>query len=131
SGARAVRGRSCARRRPRAGGAGAGDRGVQEPGGPRGSPGVVVANGETLVEHRLDAEGADPLMLAGVNDRNIQEVARIFGIRVVLRGDHVILSGTLPGVEGAVPVVQHMIELARMRAPFDVDDIARFAAGVE
>jgi phosphate starvation-inducible PhoH-like protein len=84
-----------------------------------------------LVEHRLDAEGADPLMLAGVNDRNIQEISRLFGVRVVLRGDHVILSGELASVERAVPVVQHVIELARLRAPFDTDDIARFAEGAE
>jgi phosphate starvation-inducible protein PhoH and related proteins len=37
----------------------------------------------------------------------------------------------LPGVERAVPVVQHMIELSRLRAPFDTPDIARFADGVE
>jgi phosphate starvation-inducible PhoH-like protein len=90
-----------------------------------------LANSHTLVEHRLDAEGADPLMLAGVNDRNIQEISRLFGVRVVLRGDHVILSGELAAVERAVPVVQHVIELARLRAPFDTDDIARFAEGAE
>jgi len=90
-----------------------------------------VANGETLVEHRLDAEGADPLMLAGVNDRNVHEVSRLFGVRVVLRGDHVILSGGLSAVESAIPVVQHMIELSRLRTPFDTPDIARFADGSE
>jgi len=90
-----------------------------------------VANGDTNVEHRLDAEGADQLMLAGVNDRNIQELNRLFGVRAVLRGDHLILSGGLDGVEHAVPVVQHLIELARLRVPFDTPDIARFADGVE
>jgi phosphate starvation-inducible PhoH-like protein len=91
-----------------------------------------MANGQgTIVEHRLDAEGADHLMLAGVNDQNIQELTRIFGIRVVLRGDHVVLSGDLEGVERAVPVVQHMIELSRLRAPFDANDVARFAEGFE
>ena len=90
-----------------------------------------MANGDTMVEHRLDAEGADPLMLAGVNDRNVQEVSRLFGVRVVLRGDHLILSGGLSSVERAVPVVQHMIELSRLRAPFESTDIARFADGIE
>jgi phosphate starvation-inducible PhoH-like protein len=88
-----------------------------------------VANGDTIVEHRLDAEGADHLMLAGVNDRNIQEIVRIFGIRAVLRGDDFLLSGELEAVERAVPVVQHVIELSRLRAPFDVHDIVRFADG--
>ncbi len=88
-----------------------------------------MANGDTIVEHRLDAEGADHLMLAGVNDRNIQEIVRIFGIRAVLRGDDFLLSGELEAVERAVPVVQHVIELSRLRAPFDVHDIVRFADG--
>ena len=89
-----------------------------------------MTNGDTMVEHRLDVEGADPLMLAGVNDRNMHEVSRLFSVRVVLRGDHLILSGGLSSVEHAVPVVQHMIELAKLRAPFDTPDIARFADGV-
>jgi phosphate starvation-inducible protein PhoH and related proteins len=90
-----------------------------------------LANGDTIVEHRLDADGADLLMLAGVNDRNMQEVTRIFGIRVVMRGSHLILSGDLRAVERSVPVVQHMIELSRLRAPFDVPDIGRFADGAD
>ena len=88
-----------------------------------------MANGDTIVEHRLDAEGVDPLMLTGVTDGNLQELTRLFGIRVVMRGDHLILSGSLESVERAVPVIQHMIELSRLRAPFDVPDIGRFADG--
>jgi phosphate starvation-inducible PhoH-like protein len=90
-----------------------------------------VTKGDTMVEHRLDTEGADPLMLAGVNDRNMHEVSKLFSVRVVLRGNHLVLTGDLAAVERAVPVVQHMIELARLRAPFDTTDIARFADGVE
>ena len=90
-----------------------------------------MTNADTIVEHRLDAEGADPLMLAGVNDRNMHEVSRLLTVRVVLRGDHLILSGELPAVERAVPVVQRMVELSRLRAPFDTPDIARFADGVD
>jgi phosphate starvation-inducible PhoH-like protein len=51
-------------------------------------------------------------------------------VRVVIRGNHLILSGELPSVECAVPVAQHLVELARLRAPFDTPDIARFAEGV-
>jgi len=57
-----------------------------------------VAKGDTMVEHRLDTEGADPLMLAGVNDRNMHEVSRLFSVRVVLRGNHLVLTGELPGL---------------------------------
>lgn len=81
----------------------------------------------TIVEHRLDAEGADHLLLAGVNDANMQELARLFEIRVVLRGDQLLLSGEVDRMERAVPVIQHLIELARLRAPFDTGDVARIA----
>lgn len=90
-----------------------------------------MADTETMVEHRLDTEGADPLMLAGVNDRNMHELGRLFSLRVVMRGNQLVLKGPLDSVERAVPVVQHMIELARLRAPFDTPDIARFADGVD
>ena len=91
-----------------------------------------MANGPgTIVEHRLDAEGADHLLLAGVNDVNIQELTRIFAIRMVLRGDQVVLSGDLDSVERSVPVIQHLIELARLRAPFDTNDIVRLAESVD
>jgi len=82
---------------------------------------------DTMLEHRLDAEGADQLLLAGVNDVNFQELTTVFGIRVVLRNDKVVLSGTLAAVERATPVVRHMIECASLREPFDVSDISRFA----
>ena len=72
----------------------------------------------TMVEHRLDAEGVDHLLLAGVNDRHLQELHQLFGVRVILRGDRVVLSGALDAVERSVPVVQHLIELARLRAPY-------------
>ena len=80
-----------------------------------------------IVEHRLDAEGVDPLMLAGVNDANLQQLVRFFGIRVLLRGDHVILSGDVEAVERAAPVVRHLIELARLGTSFDTNDVLRIA----
>tara|TARA_Y100000590_G_scaffold467657_1_gene647281 strand:- start:2530 stop:3513 length:984 start_codon:yes stop_codon:yes gene_type:complete len=83
----------------------------------------------TIVEHRIDVEGIDPLLFTGVNDTNMQEVSRIFSIRMILRGDHVILSGDLLAVEQAAPVVQHLVELSRLRVPFDSTDISRFAEG--
>ncbi|MCH7933034.1 MAG: PhoH family protein [Gemmatimonadetes bacterium] len=84
----------------------------------------------TVVEHRLDAEGVDPLLLTGANDANLREVTSLYDVRLVLRGDHVILSGELSAVEGAAPLVQHLIELSRLRTPFDRNDIARFAEGL-
>jgi phosphate starvation-inducible protein PhoH and related proteins len=79
----------------------------------------------STVEHRLAAEGADYLLLAGVNDNHLQELARVSGCRVILRGDHLILSGEVGSVERALPVADRMIQHARTGQMFDADDIAR------
>ncbi|HVG45901.1 MAG TPA: PhoH family protein [Longimicrobium sp.] len=81
---------------------------------------------EQAIQHRIPAEGADPLALSGVNDANLNELARRSGLRVFLRGDHLLLSGPLEGVERAVPVAQHMIEVARRGEALGTDDVARF-----
>jgi len=94
------------------------------------SSGETTSGQNTMVEHRLDAEGVDPLLLTGANDANMREVASLCDVRLVLRGDHLILSGELVAVEKAAPLVQHLIELSRLRTPFDRNDIARFAEGL-
>src|SRR4051812_665404 len=81
---------------------------------------------EQAIQHRIPAEGADPLALSGVNDATLNELARRSGLRVFLRGDHLLLSGPLEGVERAVPVAQHMIEVARRGEALGTDDVARF-----
>ena len=91
--------------------------------------GGLTSRQGTVVEHRLDAEGVDPLLLTGAHDVNLREVTSLYDIRLVLRGDHVILSGQLEAVERAVPLVQHLIEMCRLRRPFDQNDIARLAEG--
>jgi phosphate starvation-inducible protein PhoH and related proteins len=79
----------------------------------------------TTVEHRLAAEGADYLLLAGVNDAHLQELAKLSGCRVILRGDDLILSGDVNDVERVLPVAEHMVQQARIGQPFDLDDIRR------
>jgi phosphate starvation-inducible PhoH-like protein len=79
------------------------------------------------IQHRLDVEGADQLILAGVNDANLQELAKVCGCRVVIREDHLVLSGSLGEVERCIPVARHMIDLARLGTPFSASDIRRFA----
>ncbi|MCC6319446.1 MAG: PhoH family protein [Gemmatimonadaceae bacterium] len=74
---------------------------------------------------RLSVEGADPLLLAGVNDANLNELARVSGARVSLRGDVLTLSGTAEAMERAMPVAQRMIDSARQRLALDADDILR------
>ena len=77
---------------------------------------------EGTVQHRLSAEGADPLLLAGVNDSHLLELSRVGGSRVVMRDDHLLLSGPLEDVERSVPVAQHMIHLADVAALFERPD---------
>jgi phosphate starvation-inducible PhoH-like protein len=78
--------------------------------------------------HRLSVEGADPLLLAGVNDTNLSEIQRALGVRVSLRGDVLTLHGTLAQIEKATPVVQGLIDLARIGEPVSPDDILRLAS---
>ena len=78
--------------------------------------------------HRISTEGADPLLLAGVNDANLNELQRALGVRVSFRGDNLTLSGAAEQIERASPVIQGMIDLVRMGEPITVDDVARIAA---
>lgn len=82
------------------------------------------------VEHRIGAEGADQLLLAGVADANLRELASLFGVQVVLRGDGLMLAGPPGPVAGASRVAAHMIELARLGKPFETPDVARFASAL-
>ncbi len=77
---------------------------------------------------RMSAEGADPLLFAGVNDGNLLELQRTLGVRVSFRGETVTLSGTSEQVERAAPVVQGLLDLARMGEPVTPDDVYRLAA---
>ncbi len=87
--------------------------------------------GATMVEHHLNAEGADQFILAGVGDANFRELESLFGVKVVLRGDSVRLEGELDRVADSARVVEHMIELARLGRAFRATDVARFAASLE
>src|SRR5512145_1731597 len=77
---------------------------------------------------RISAEGADPLLFAGVNDGNLQELQRTLGVRISFRGDSVTVAGTAEQVERAAPVVQGLLDLARIGEPVTPDDVYRLAA---
>ena len=79
-----------------------------------------------VIQHRIPAAGADPLILAGVNDGHLKTLARLGDCRVILRGDQLILSGAVEAVERCASVAQRMIRLARLQRPFDTADVARF-----
>ena len=67
-------------------------------------------------------------LFAGVNDANLLELQRTLGVRVSFRGDAVTLTGTAEQLERATPVVQGLLDLARMGEPVSPDDVSRLAA---
>lgn len=76
---------------------------------------------------RLSVEGADPLLLAGVNDANLNELARLTNARVSLRGDVLTLAGPSDVVERAAAIAQRMIDSAKQRTLLEADDILRLS----
>jgi phosphate starvation-inducible PhoH-like protein len=76
---------------------------------------------------RLSTEGVDLLTLAGVNDANLVELARITGARLALRGEALTLGGSAEQLERAVPIAERMIVLARQRVTLTPDDVLRIS----
>src|SRR5688500_14452877 len=65
------------------------------------------------------------LTLAGVNDANLLELSRLFGVKVSLRGDALVITGPNDFVHRAVAVGRRMVELARQRDELSPDDVLR------
>jgi phosphate starvation-inducible PhoH-like protein len=86
----------------------------------------MAVSDETV--QRLSTEGADPLLLAGVNDANLLELQRALGVRVSFRGDALAIAGPPDLVERAVPVAQSLVDLARMGESIGVEDVLRLVA---
>jgi phosphate starvation-inducible PhoH-like protein len=81
-----------------------------------------------VVRTRLSAEGADQLLLAGINDVHLSALADLFDCQVVLRNDELILAGPAEEVEACRSVAERMLEMARLRRSFGTEDIRRMAA---
>jgi phosphate starvation-inducible PhoH-like protein len=79
----------------------------------------------TDVTHRVSAEGADMLSLAGVNDHNLIELARVTGTRVTLRGDQLVLIGALEAVERATRLATALVDRARSGDVVTPDELER------
>lgn len=85
--------------------------------------GSAVA-GESTTQ-KVSTEGADMLTLAGVNDANLLELSRLFGVKVSLRGDALVISGAPEFVQRAASVGRRMVEMARQRDELTADDVLR------
>jgi phosphate starvation-inducible PhoH-like protein len=83
------------------------------------------------VTHRLSAEGADMLSLAGVNDVNLLELERTAGVRASLRGDYLTIAGAVESVEVASRLASVLIDRARMGEPITRDDVRRLVDNPE
>ena len=82
---------------------------------------------ETLTTQKISTEGADLLMLAGVNDANLIELSKQCGVQVTLRGDRLSVVGAADAVERALPVAQKMVDAARQRFHLTADDVLRMS----
>jgi phosphate starvation-inducible PhoH-like protein len=90
--------------------------------------GIRTENGaasEESTTQRVSTEGADMLTLAGVNDANLLELSRLFGVRVSLRGENMVISGASEFVQRATSVGRRMVEMARQRDALTPDDVLR------
>jgi phosphate starvation-inducible protein PhoH and related proteins len=83
-----------------------------------------VATEDTNTQ-RVSTEGADMLTLAGVNDANLLELSRLYGVKVSLRGDAMVISGSADFVQRAAVVGRRMVEIARQRDELTPDDVLR------
>jgi phosphate starvation-inducible protein PhoH and related proteins len=79
---------------------------------------------------RIAVDGADLLTLAGVNDANLIELARVAGVKVSLRGDAMTLQGPPEAIAKALPIAQRMVDTAKQRGELGADDVLRLADDV-
>jgi phosphate starvation-inducible PhoH-like protein len=80
---------------------------------------------EESATQRVSTEGADMLTLAGVNDANLLELSRLFGVKVSLRGEALVISGASEFVGRATTVGRRMVEMARQGSDLTPDDVLR------
>ena len=74
-------------------------------------------------QHKLDAEGIDPLLFTGVNDSNLHRISSLYKVQLALRGDHLVISGKLSAVEDAIPFPRSTAHSSQSRTP--MEDIMR------
>ncbi|MES2525160.1 MAG: PhoH family protein [Gemmatimonadota bacterium] len=79
------------------------------------------------VTTRVSVEGADLLLLAGVNDGNLVELTRASGARVALRGDALSITGDADSVGRAESIAVAMLAMARDGRHVTADDVLRLS----
>ncbi len=87
---------------------------------------MTDATGQSI-STRVSVEGADLLLLAGVNDANLTELAKTCGARVSLRGDSLILTGDPEAVTRGEGIAAAMVAMARDGRTVTADDVLRLS----
>ncbi len=82
---------------------------------------------ETLTTVRVPIEGVDQLLLAGVNDANLVELARVSGTRVALRGDALTLTGETDAAMRGEAIALGMVASVREGHTLTPDDVLRLS----
>lgn len=76
---------------------------------------------------RVPIEGVDQLLLAGINDANLVELARITGTRVALRGEGLTLTGPADQAMRAEAIALGMVATIREGHSLTPDDVLRLS----
>ncbi len=76
---------------------------------------------------RVPIEGVDQLLLAGINDANLVELARITGTRVALRGEALTLTGESDQAMRGEAIALGMVATIREGHPLTPDDVLRLS----
>jgi len=76
---------------------------------------------------RISVEGADLLLLTGVGDANLIELAKATGARVSLRGDMLAVSGDAESVARAESIATAMVAMVRDGRAVVADDVLRLS----
>jgi phosphate starvation-inducible PhoH-like protein len=76
---------------------------------------------------RVNIEGVDQMLLAGVNDANLVELAKSTGARVALRGDAISITGDAESTSRAAAIANAMVRMARDGRDLSADDVLRLA----
>ncbi len=87
----------------------------------------MTISGIAPITVRVSVEGADQLLLAGVNDENFTELAKITGARVALRGDALVLTGDPETLARVESIAAAMVTMAREGRAVSADDVLRLS----
>ncbi len=82
---------------------------------------------DTATTVRVPIEGVDQLVLAGVNDANLVELARISSARVAMRGEALTLTGDNDAVMRGEAIAMGMIATVRSGNTLVPDDVLRLS----